>query len=290
MLKYLKYPNQTILDFVLTHYGSVDNLFDFLADGGLTNSDDFYNAGRFFKLPLIPNNEVNTFYSNNGIIVGSDDQTTYFTEFTYNNDLNFKSIILGDYNSDFSNDFDIAKGLTVITVGYQGMTLTVEFSVNNIGSLRGVTSGTVVLDNGILPISKDYSVTIGPNATSKVSVEFYNLQYGEYDVILTSSNPVISETKTIGVLGKPVFTCNNDLAIIGIPTLGGTVTMRWSITNTGNRDGFYQGFSYYVENGYEDYNISISVGQTYTFNRVITLNQAISTFFSSCSEQINITI
>lgn len=290
MIKYLKYPNQTILDFVLTHYGSIDNLFDFLSEANLTNSDDFYNDARFFKLPLIAQNDINSYFASNGIIVGSDNQSTYNTEFTYNNDLRFKSIILGDYSNDFNNDFDIEEGLTIITVGYQGMTLTVEFSINNIGNLKGTTIGTVTLDNGITPVVKNYVVDIYSNNTETITVEFEDLEYGVYTVRVQSSNPDIDVTETIGVLGKPQFDCNADLSISGTPAIGGTVEMVWSITNNGNSSGFYQGFSYYPNGGYEDYNVVITPGTTHSFTRLVDITETSSTFVSSCGQSLDIVV
>lgn len=289
MTKYQKYPNQNILDFVLTQYGSIDYLFDFLNDANLNSTDEYYNSNRNFRLPTIPVNAINSYFNQNGIIVATDDDSQYFTELSYNNDLTFKSFIFGDYNNDFNDDFDIEEGVTVVVVGYQGMTLTVEFSITNKGNLSATFNGSLVLDDGIGIVSKSISETVLANSTKVIKTDFTNLQYGLYDITLNSSNPVIAHTKSFGVLGKPIFTYNNDLSIVeSAPyTIGQTITMQWSITNTGNRDGFYQGFSLY-ENVYVDINELTNVSEIKVFTREIIITDYLTTFFDSTGNQIDI--
>jgi len=288
-LKYYKYPNMNVLDFVLTHYGSIDSLFQFLKDAGYSSSDEFYNDYRSIKLPQISSNAIINYFISNNIIVGTDDQSSYFSNLVYNDDLTFKSVILGDYNADFSNDFDIEDGLTVIVVGYEGMNLNVEFSISNTGNQRASADGTVTLDNGISPITKNFEGIIAGDDRTVFNIQFDNLSYGVYTVTIDSTNPLISDSETIGVLGKPVFQNNNNLAIQGGDpvVVGEYLTLEWSITNIGNRAGYYQGFSFYP-NTYVDYNVSVDVNETLTLSRTVLIELPISTFVSSSGQSIEL--
>jgi hypothetical protein len=287
--KYNKYNNQNILDFVISNYGSVDYLFQFMEDSNLINSDDFYTDVRNFKLPIIPLNATTDYFNKNGIIVATDNDSDYSSELSYNNDLTFKTFVFGDFNNDFSDDFDIEEGVTVVVVGYQGMTLTVEFSINNSGNLSTEFTGVLSLDNGTEIVNKNISERITSNSTKTIKVDFPNLQYGIYDITLTSSNPVINDTKQFGVLGKPIFTYNNDLSIVETSpySVGQTITMQWSITNSGNKDGFYQGFSRY-NNVYTDINELINVSETKVFTREIVIYDTVTTFFDSTENMLDI--
>lgn len=206
--KYLKYPNQTQLDYVLTHYGSINYLFDFWREMDFTNSDDYYDDKKSYKLNTIAKNKINSYFTDNQKVVSTDNHNNYYADLVCNNDMEFKSVIQGDYSDSYSIDYNIDSGLVAIVVGYEGMTLTVEWSITNNGSLKGLSSGTIELTG--LPI-QNWSKEVLPNSTTKFSASFINLAEGAYTVTLGGS---CVQTKTILVLGTPVFQCNNDLSVV----------------------------------------------------------------------------
>lgn len=287
--KYIKYPNQTLLDFLINQYGSVDYFFKLMDDANLSHSDDFYLIDRTIKLPLISPNPINTYFKNNGLVTVTGDLFNLTSNLIYNNDLTFKSFIFGEYNNDFSNDYTIEQGVQVVVVGYEGMTLTVEFSISNTGDVKDTFIGNLALDNGITILNKPISKEIYSNTTETIKVDFTDLAYGIYTITLTSSNPVINYSTDFGVLGKQHFTSNNDLSVDTLPpySVGDTVTVSWSVINDGNRSGFYQGFSLY-NNEYVYINEVIDVNETKTFTRDIVLYNTITTFTSSEEQLLTI--
>ena len=283
MKKYQKFVNATQLDFVLQHYGTIDSLYDFYKEVGFENSSEFYNDVRAYNLNDIKKNSINQYFESNGIGIASDNIATYNAELICNNDMTFKSIIIGEYNNDYNDDYNIDSEIVAIIVGYEGMTLTVEWSITNIGNKSGNVSGTVSLGGGL---DEDWSGTVLPNSTSTFSVDFINLAEGSYTVTLSGG---CIQVETILVLGTPVFQCNDDLAITEVApyTIGQTITFTWSVTNTGTSSGYYQAYASYINDIFE-YNVLITSGETYQFSKDIIVQGVNSRFTDTCNNSIDI--
>lgn len=90
-----KYNNQNILDFVLSNYGSIEYIGQFLKDNNMDNILDFGDASFKSKYVIInDDSQVVLQYRKRGYIVSTGNSDDVL-------------LPIGDFNNDFSNDFFI---------------------------------------------------------------------------------------------------------------------------------------------------------------------------------------
>jgi hypothetical protein len=85
-----KNPNQNLFDFVLSNYGSLDGLKDFLLDKTSLKSFENIASGTIIETPNVIPNKVSQYLKSKNTVIATG---------------NSGNFTLGDYNEDFSKDY-----------------------------------------------------------------------------------------------------------------------------------------------------------------------------------------
>jgi len=297
--KHIKYPTQNIIDFVISNYGDISYLFKFMDEAGYTNYDDFDNDTSKTLYIEGVDNETTSTYRKESYVVSSISKINNYAQLICNGDLAVKTLVGGDFNDDFNNDFN-KDNLETITVGYEGMTIYVTWSVTNNGNISGNVNGTLSLTG------KDDIIVSGSVpafSTTTFTYSFGNVSAGLKTITLDG---LCTQTLSIEVLGTVNLVCNADFTLVeALPIYrGDTIHLTWSVTNNGTANGLYENgiFKYSYQTFGQEITVEkaltpvvINAGETHTFNEEVTLNQiiisngsVIYTFVSSCGQVLTV--
>jgi len=294
MKKYNKFDTQNVIDFTLTNYGDLSSVFDMLSEAGYTSYNDFLSDKR--KTLTLNGNEniVTSKYVELSNVVSTVQPNTETAILVCNGDLSVKTLIGGSFNDDFNNDFD-KTNLETIVVGYEGMDLYVTFSVSNTGNANGTATGTLSLTG---ETSQTFTQVIEANSTFYFQFKFSNVSSGVKTLSLVG---LCTQELSIEVLGSVNFVCNADGIIVESAPyyINDTVTVQWSVTNTGTANGLYEGvFTYQYGSNItiKTLSVIINAGATHTFNEEVVLSgflisnsPILYTFTTSCGQNLQLT-
>jgi len=292
MANYNKYSTQNFLDFILTCSGSIENIFDIMGQLNYTSYNDFIPETAYVDL-TITDNIVSDYNNINNNVISSILPQNLSGNIVCNGDLRPKTLVVGDYNNDYNDDFDTTRLIDLI-VGYSGMDLYLLWSVTNDGNQAITYNGVLVVTGHS---NRTISQSIEPGETYNFQEIYTSLVANTYAVILTGD---CVQSISVEVLGSANMVCNDDFVIDDTtPNANETVTLTWSITNTGDAAGLYTGqFEYtgtilgggFISNNIHEiikYNITIVAGGTHTFSEQVTVREGNYTFISSCKDRIN---
>ena len=294
MAKFIKYDTQNIIDFTQTNYGSIDRIFDFLAETDYNDYNEFI-ADTSKTLDLEPaQNNVSDNYIRDFNVVSSILPNEFTANLICNDDLAPKTLVVGDYNNDYNDDYLTTK-LIDFVVGYSGMDVYILWSVTNTGSKIGTASGTLAFTGYS---NRTISQEIKPNETYHFEEIYEDVPAGIKTVTLSGN---CTQTLVLEVLGNAEFQCNNDFAITEPEPIysGDTITLTWSVDNIGDAAGIYEGTFYYTIQSLLgepptteeiEYSVNIPASGTYNFSEEITVNNDVYTFTSTCGQIINLNV
>lgn len=300
--KYIKYDTQNIIDFTLTNFGSLNNIFSVISQAGYSSYSDFLKDNAKSLTLDIPFNTLAIDYAKKNIIVSSTLPNLGTANLVCGNDLKVKTLVVGDYNDDFNDDFD-KTGLDVVVVGYSGMDMYVTWSITNTGDKQG--TATPILDVTGFP-TRNISQVINAGETYYFSERYLDVPAGDYTISLTSLCPQSIDVK---VLGNAIFESGEDFTLVeSEPITGGEeINLTWSVDNTGDATGVYEGvFSYEVTSNQSGvlitgginepervevpYTVSIDALGTHIFTYTLTVVEGVYTFYSTFGDIINLTV
>jgi len=183
-MKYNRFVNQNMVDFVLTVYGDInESLYTFMNEVGYTHYDDFIsNYTKNYEL-TVDTNDINTTYENSKIVISSEDEGKIVeSEFICKTHLASKTTLSFGFSGDFNEDFGIDFQQGTVIAGYEGMDLYVYVEISNIGNKSDTTTGYFSC-TGYDDIP--YSVTIQPKTTKRIYAIFPNQIFGDKTVNVT---------------------------------------------------------------------------------------------------------
>jgi len=287
LIKARKYTGMNIIDFVISYYGSLSYLDQFMQSQNYANYSDFYSDNKQFYYISI---DDNFFYSNYKPVISMSIDDNIEAIFEYNNDLASKTVITGDFNSDFNSDFDINTFENVV-VGFEGMNLYITWSVSNKGMKNDSITYEIQMTGYPL---RTITQEVAGNSTFNFETVFENVTSGTKTI--TVSSVYSTQTININVLPKAIFTSNDDFAITEVAPYedGDVINLTWSITNTGTANGIYNGIFRWSDNNgilYEnEYIVPIDLNDTAILTKQLTLSSGLYTFYSTEDELININV